>query len=118
MLREEKVIIKVALIGAIIGLTALFILSENIELETESISTIKNEPIGTMVKVHGIIKDLRDTPSVAIIILEENNEKVKVVVFKEDRLELREKMKIEVEGRVKEYEGETEIEAEKITIIS
>lgn len=117
MLPQEKMIIRIALVCALVGLTALFIISKHFDPKEYSIKDVRKERLNSLVKVSGVVESVRDTPKVLIITLEENKERIKIVAFKEGRVAVKKNQVIEIEGRLTEYEGEIEIEADRIKVL-
>jgi DNA/RNA endonuclease YhcR with UshA esterase domain len=70
-----------------------------------------------MVKIRGVVSNVIDAESVAILEVTQPQE-ITVVMFKDgESIELDKGNEIEVIGRVDEYQGELEIIAERIRII-
>ncbi len=116
---SERGLLKISLIGTVMGLIALYFVTQGLVPEHKKISEIKIGSIGSEVSVNGTIKDVKRSGGNVIFTLEDGNESIKIVLWKNvlDRLRLErfdlEKLingnKIEVVGTVEGYKGELEI---------
>jgi len=114
---KEKSLLKVALVCSLAGITALFFISEFIEVEERDIGEITIDNLDENVKVIGTVSSVINTDK-ALIMDVIQPQKVKVVVFKEEEINLRKGSYIEVLGKVQEYEGEPEIIGDRIRLIN
>ena len=115
---KEKTLLLIATICSVIGILALFIISENIELTEIDISEIEGEKTGRSVKIIGRIEKVSSTEK--IIFLEIGQEKIEtipVILFKDSDLELIKGQNVEITGEIMDYEGKKEVIANKIRII-
>ncbi len=107
---------RVALFTAILGTALLLFLSQTLEPKLIKISEINDDVLEQNVKVQGNVASLKKYGNMAIISLEDETEKINVVVYN-----LKENIsfsgKIQVIGKIKEYNNELEIEANKINKI-
>jgi len=112
-------LLKVALASAIIGTALLIFLSAKLEPPLISISEIDVRKIDNFVKISGKITDVKDTQSLIIFDVEDESGRIKVILYKnKETINLNKGMKVEIIGKVKEYEGEIEIEASSIKHIT
>lgn len=116
---KEKTLLKIALICSLIGVVALYLISENLEIKQKNIEKITLDDVDKNVKVKGIVRDLFENDKIMIITIEQPQE-MKVVLFKSknESIGIFEGNEIEVIGKVDEYEGELEIIGNKVRVIS
>jgi len=110
-------LIKAALITALIGLVALIFLSENLEPKLIKINEISGGDLESFVKIQGMAISIKDNGDFSIIKVNDGTENITALVWKTkefNRLNLSKNEKIEVLGKVTEYNGLLEISAEKI----
>ncbi len=112
---EEKTLLKVAIISALIGVFILYIVSESITIDESSIGKIENEDIGNDVKVKGVVKDSFSGEKISIITITQPEE-MKIVVY--ENVSVKEGDYIEVIGEIDEYNGELEVIGNRIRVIS
>ena len=103
---------KFALITFLIGLLALFFLSNSLEPKPVKISDINSKMIDQYVKIQGNIIKIKQTDAATLITL--NDETGSISVFSQ-KINISENSTIEVIGKVKDYKGLIEIESEKIS---
>lgn len=114
---KEKTLLKIALLCSVVGIVLLFLVSENIEIDEKAIDKINMDNIGDYVKIKGQLSKIIDTESVMILTIQQPSQ-ITVVLFKKRPIELREGNYVEVIGKIEDYEGKTEIIADKIRVIS
>ena len=111
---RESAILKIALIFSLIGLIALYFISEGIKVKEYTGRSI-NSNIGDDVKLEGIVKNVRKTQNAAFIEVEQKVP-LKVVVLKNE-VNLTAGEIVEVIGEVQEYNGNEEIMANRIRVV-
>lgn len=111
---QEKLLLKISLIGALIGILILFFLSEHfINVDEVSIEKLDELNEGTDVKIKGIVRRLTDLEKIAILDISQPKS-VTVILFKEGNLTIKEGDYIQVVGEIEEYEGKMELIANEI----
>ena len=118
MVMQEKTLLKLALITSLLGILALYLISDNIDLEESNIERITLDNKDEFVKVIGKVSRVVDTEKVTILDIMQPNE-ITVVLFKTDdrKTIIQEGDQVEIIGKVDEYEGSLEIIAHKARII-
>ncbi len=116
---SERGLLKISLIGTVIGLVALYFVVGTLVPEEKVIGEISTGSIGAFVEVSGTISEFRQSEGNIFFTLEDSSGSIKVVLWKNvlDRLVLKgfdlEKLKdgnkVVVEGSVEGYKGEMEI---------
>lgn len=116
---KEKTLLKIALICSLIGVVALYLISENMEINQKNIEKITFDDVDKNVKVKGVVRDLFENDKIMIITIEQPQD-MKVVLFKSknESIGIFEGNEIEVIGKVDEYEGELEIIGNRVRVIS
>ena len=109
---NENQILKISFIVAVIGLIALYFLS-NVEITDTTIEKINNEDIGNTIKINGRIAQVINKDTITILKIVQEND-VEVVAF--DDIKVKEGMQVEVIGRVDEYNDKSQIVAEEIKL--
>ena len=106
-----------ALICSIIGIFIVLTISEvpilSLEPQLKNISDISKDNMEDAVKIFAKLNRLTQTEELAIMDVEDNTGKIKVIFFTRET-NLSKNDLIEVTGKVIEYKGELEIEASKI----
>ena len=105
---QEGLLLKISLICSLIGVLALFFLSENIKLDEASIDDISRLKEGNDVKIKGFVNKITDLDKMAILDVAQLKS-VPVVLFKSGNLTISEGDYIEVTGEIQEYEGKMEL---------
>ena len=105
---DEKLILKISLICTLIGILALFFLSENIKIDEVSIDKINNLKEGTDVKIKGFVNKVTDLDKIAILDIAQLKS-VPVLLFKSGNITINEGDYVEITGEVQEYEGKMEL---------
>lgn len=114
---KEKTLLRIALLCSVTGIALLFIISENIEIDEKAIDKINMDNIGDYVKIKGTVAKIIETEEVMILNIEQPAQ-ITVFLFKNKPVTLNEGNYIEVIGKIEDYEGKTEIIADKIRVIS
>jgi len=105
---------KWAFITAIIGIFVLLWLSSHLEPNLGSISEISKNDLGSWIKVRGQIENIRQTETLAIIKLADENNNTITIIAQMQNSAFQKDSIIEVIGKITEYNGMLEIEASKI----
>ena len=114
---EEGILLKIALVSSLIGILLLSFIEEKISLKESNITMIDYSLLENHVKVKGAAVNIKDLENILIFDLKDNNGKIKVIAFKKNKLKIKKDSILEVEGIVKEYNNELEVEAKKIRIL-
>lgn len=108
---KEKNLLKIALVTSLIGIFIILIVTEKADLFGYSIAKIDKSFVDRDVRIEGEIVKIKETPGLLILDVRDETGSIKVVAFKEEKIELKKGNKIEIEGKVREYRNELEIEA-------
>lgn len=114
---NQRIIFKSALCLSLAGMLLLFIYTENAQLKTTNISEIAKKHIDKYVKVQGQVTRVTDLPVILIFNLKDQTGEITIIIFKEEKINIKQNNFLQVEGKVTEYKGQLEIQAEKITRI-
>lgn len=111
--------IKLALIGSLLGLVLLFFLVNQVEIKEINIIDAYKKQVNEWVKVKGKIKWIREYDWFTLINLcsiNLNNSCIFILIYS-TQLRLKPNQTIEVLGKIKLYKGRKEIQAERIKLI-
>jgi len=121
---SESNLISISLALSIIGIIILFFISDRIKVKEYQIKdimldkTLSKDLLEKDIIVKGIITNLKETANSLLIIISENKNYLKIIVYKKNNLvKLKEGQRIEVKGKLKTFEKEFEIEASEIKLI-
>jgi RecJ-like exonuclease len=104
-----------SLIGSIIGLLIIIFLADNLEPGRRNISEIDERNLDEIVKVQGNMTNIREFESLTLFTIDDGSGKIDVVFY--DKVSFEEERIVQVLGRVIEYKGKIEIEANKLKIL-
>ena len=104
-----------ALLTAIIGIIALFILSAKLEPKETSIANLDGVRIGDFVKISGEVISIK-TGKTSYFDVKDTSGEIRVFTF--DKINLTKGDNVEVIGKLDEYRGFSEIQAAQIRKIS
>jgi RecJ-like exonuclease len=110
---KEKTLLTIAFVVSFIGVLFLFILCSFIEIDLTLISDIDGSFLDKKVRVEGEVKSVKESSSMTMFNVEDKSGEIKVVVFSDEYIDL--SGFVVVEGKIMEYEGEYEINAERIS---
>ena len=114
---DDKTLLRIALIGSILGIVALFFISSEVGVTQQVISTLDEVPAGQEVEVTGVVLRAVDKDKVMFLeIAEEKIEKTTVVLFKRGNISVSEGDVVTVTGSVEEYEGKNEVIGNKVEV--
>ena len=117
---QEKTLMRISFVCSVIGVIALFFLSENIEISDAEIDKIDLAMIGNSVKVDGKVSRVTNAEKVLILnIVDSDNNDLTVVAFKKknDNINLTDGDNVKITGKIEEYNGKPEIIASEIKAI-
>lgn len=114
---EDKSLLKAALVCSMVGVTALFFISEFMDVEESGIGDIGINNVDNNVKVIGTVSNVVDTETTMVMDVLQSQE-IKVVVFKEEDFKLKRGDFVEVLGKVQDNNGKLEIIGDRIRSIS
>jgi len=114
---KEKILLKIALIAAVVGIVILYLISGQISIDEETIEKINKDNIGEDVKLLGKVENVVETDSVFFIDLVQPSS-ISVLVFKNNKnLSLLDGREVEIIGSIDEYNGEIEVIADRIRVV-
>jgi len=110
---NESLLLKTALITAILGLIAITLIVKLTSLEEMNIGEAKQADEGNVLIISGTVERVTSKEGFSIISIKKE-ESIDVVMF--DSINLSKGQKVEVTGKTKEYRGSKEIVADKIIV--
>jgi len=110
---QEQTLFKIALISAIIGLVFLFLYSQTIDLK--QVEHLDDAFLTEQIKINGVIESITSTNKATFLkITGSKIDTFDVILFPEEKIDLKEGDAIEITGKIEEYNGKKEIIADKI----
>jgi len=113
---KESTLLKIALIGALVGIFIILFISEKIDLSESNIANITKSNLDQKVKIRGLVTKSYETPGLLILSIKDNTGTISVVVFKEENLTIDKNHVVEIYGTVTEYKEQIEILADEIRV--
>ena len=113
---NEKQLLRVSLIFSLIGILLLFFLTYELKVKLYEINSLSKDNLDDAVRVKGVIESFAETPGLYLITIKDDNGKITIVVFKDEKIPLQKGLNIEIIGQVVEYKNELEIIAKQIVI--
>ncbi|MBI2106805.1 OB-fold nucleic acid binding domain-containing protein [Candidatus Woesearchaeota archaeon] len=114
---NESSLFKIALTVSLTGILILLLIVEYTDIKKVNISDIENMKEEEKIRVIGKINNVKETPGLYILDLQDDSGKISVIVFKEEKLNISKGYKADIEGTVKEYQNKKELIANKIAIV-
>jgi len=114
---EEKTLLKLALICSLVGIIALFFISERIEIKEKNINEINKDNIGEDIKIKGIVSKSTDKGKIILLDIVQP-ETITIVLFKDSDFNISTGTKVEVTGELDEFNGKIEIIGNEVNILS
>ena len=114
---QEKTLLKISFITALIGLLILLFILDKIELSNFNISNLSGNEIDKKVKIKAELLNIKETPGLYILEVKDFSGKITVIVFKDEPLDLQKGDILEIEGQVTSYKDKIEVIAKKITVL-
>lgn len=111
---KEKTLLKIALICSLIGLFTLYIISENISIEEKTIDKINN--LEEDIKIKGVVDKVINAENVVIVDVLQP-QKISVVLFKNEDINISKGSTIEVIGKVEENNGEIQVIGQRVRLL-
>ncbi len=106
---QDKTLLKLAITASIVGMFAIFLVSEKIEpYELRALETHEN---GEIVSLVGEVKDIRNAGTVTILKID-TTQQIDVVVF--EPIDIKRNARLNIVGEVSEYEGKKQVIANEI----
>jgi RecJ-like exonuclease len=113
---DDKRLIQFSLVIALLGLAALFVLAQEIDIGIVTVDTITDEFIGQRVAIQGNIVSVRSLDSMVLFDVQGLNSVGSILVVVFDPLELSVGDAVLVSGTIKDYNGQLEVVAEKVEV--
>ena len=114
---KEQTLLRWALISTIIGLVVLFFISLNSKVDEIPLAKLEDIEFGRDVKIVGAISRVNSLGKISFVEIV-HPKSVDVVVFTEENMVLRIGDFVEIVGELREFRGEQEIIADKVSLLS
>ena len=109
--------LRLALICSLVGIIALFFISERIEIKEKNINEINKDNIGEDIKIKGIVSKSTDKGKIILLDIVQP-ETITIVLFKDSDFNISTGTKVEVTGELDEFNGKIEIIGNEVNILS
>ena len=91
---------------------------QKFQLKLQAInSNITKDYLDKEVNIIGEVTNIRETPGLYIITLQDKTDSIPVVIFKEENLNLTRYQYLDISGKVVEYKNQLEVQAEVIKVL-
>ena len=114
---EEKSLLRLALICSLVGIIALFFISENMEIKEKNIDEINKDNIGEDVRIKGIVSKSTDKGKIILLDVVQP-ETITIVLFKDSDFNISTGTKVEITGEIDEFNGQLEIIGNEVKTVS
>ena len=114
---EEPTLFKVSLICSLIGTLAIIFISENLEPQIFKISAIDLSKIDQEVKIIGNVSSIRQTKGLTILSVKDSSGVIPVVVFKQGDENFQKGSKVEIAGKISEFNNQPQITAKTVKTV-
>jgi len=114
---NKNILFVLALICTLIGILIILFISENLEIKQIKIENITENMLGKEVRIIATIKNIKTTPGLYILTLKDETGEIKAIIFKEDKLEFKNKDKVEIIGKVIKYKNMLEIQVNQLNTL-
>jgi len=111
---KDKILFKAALTFAIVGILILFVIVENTKIDEKSINNLTDDDVEKSIRILGEITNVRQTKSATFLQVSQKNN-IDVVLFELKNFSAGKK--VEIVGKVEEYDHAYQIIANKISIM-
>jgi len=110
-------LLRLALICSLVGIIALFFISENIEIKEKNIDEINKDNIGEDVRIKGIVSKSADRGKIVLLDIVQP-ETITIVLFKDHDFNISTGTKVEITGEIDEFNGKMEIIGNEVKILN
>jgi DNA/RNA endonuclease YhcR with UshA esterase domain len=120
MIMDDVKLLKIAVVTSIIGIFALFFITDNFSsMDAVDIDEVREDMVGYPVKIKGEITSFSENKGHRFLTVEDRSGRISVVIFSGNLIDvyLEEGYDVEVFGKVDEYKGKLEIIPKEITVL-
>lgn len=111
---NNSFLLKLSLVCSIVGVVTLYLILQFVELDDSSIVELDDLSEGTLVKVVGVVESVNSREDFTVFSISQNV-LVDAVVF--DSVNISAGLRVEVTGKLEEYNGKKELLVEKIILV-
>ena len=112
---DDSTLLKIALSISLVGLTALYIITETTTVPLNNIAEIDMTDMGKDVSIQGRIVKVNDYEKTIVLAVEDTEKNViSVILFKDGKTSIQTGLNIIINGEVEEYNGQIELIANEI----
>ena len=107
--------LKIALTSSLIGILALFFVSNNIEIDQKKITELDKINLDQDIRIKGVVSEVRDLDKILVLDIAQP-QTVNVMLFKDGNISINKGDFVDIKGNLKDYQGKKEIIANKIDV--
>ena len=109
--------LRLALICSLVGIIALFFISERMEIKEKTVNEINKDNIGEDVRIKGIVSKSTDKGKIILLDIVQP-ETITIVLFKDHDFNISTGTKVEITGEIDEFNGKMEIIGNEVKILN
>jgi DNA/RNA endonuclease YhcR with UshA esterase domain len=110
---DESLLLKAALVTAILGIIALIVIIKTTDIQEININQAKASEEGETIRITGIVERVTSKEGFSIISIKKEEE-ISIVLF--DSINLSKGQRVEITGKTQDYKGTKELVADKIMV--
>lgn len=114
---KDSTLLKISLAVSITGIFIILYLVEYKNAQTSGLSEITRDQLDSIIKVEGEVTKVTKTPGLLILNIKDLTGTTEVIAFTSQESIIEKGMKVEVTGRVQEYQNRLEIIADEIKLL-
>lgn len=113
---KEATLLRIALSFSLLGLVALFIIVQAMEIAELKPEELQQADSGKIVKIKGVVSEVKDYGKTAVIGVA-HLESAEVLLFKSSNLSISNGDYVEITGEISEYNGKNELIASQVDVL-
>jgi DNA/RNA endonuclease YhcR with UshA esterase domain len=113
---KDSTLLKISLAVSVTGIFIILYLVEFQNRLPDNLNEITKDQLDSLIKVEGEVTKVTKTPGLLILNIKDNTGTTEVIAFTSQESLIEKGMKVEVTGRVQEYQNKLEIIADEIKI--
>ena len=117
VIMKDVTLLRTALVCAVVGLTALIILLDNVVIDEAVVAKINKDRVDETIVVSGVVKSISEKSGVVILLVEQSKA-IEVLLFDGRKEDFSVGEVVEVQGRIKEYNSKYEIIADRVNYLN
>lgn len=107
---NNKILLKISLVFSLIGVIIILLIAEYTELPLTKIGELQNKKLDENVRIQGTITSVKNLPTLMILKIKDETGSISAILFKEEEIQIKKDQKVEIRGKIIEYQGEKEVD--------